>query len=129
MIKKIIITAILLSLFPSIAFSVDWVSFASSEDGKSYYYDRESLKSQGEKITFITRIVYAQPEEYYYGKVKFYEDEWLMDCRSRTFQLTHSREYDENGNLIYSQSDGVSKEPVVVAPGSFTETLYQYVCR
>ena len=129
MIKKLIISAILFSLFPSAVLSADWTFLASSENGKSYYYDRESLKDQGDKVTFVTRIVFAYPEEHSRGKVKVAEDEWLMDCRNRTFQLTFSREYDEEEKEIYSLNAGTFQEPEVIAPGSFTETIYQNVCR
>jgi len=129
MTKKIVAAAFLFSLFASVVFSADWVFFGSSNDGKTYHYDRASVKNKGGKVTFATRLVYAQPEKYYYGNVNVEEDEWWMDCRNRLCQITYEREYDENGKLVHSLNTRTSQKPEMVAPGSFTETLYQHVCR
>jgi hypothetical protein len=125
--KKFLLVIIFLMItFNSYAQS-NWVYVTSSSIDDDVFVDRGSIQTQGDSITFWSRMNYKQRDEFgdLSSKVQF-----TINCRTREVIMRFSMFYDDidnGGKLRKSNKTSDSWSPI--APDTVFWGLYKFVCK
>jgi hypothetical protein len=122
----LIVLLVLLSSGPAHA---EWVSFAESDSGATVYVDRDTIRRNGDVVKWWElmdhKTVQTGAGESFLSVMAQNE----YDCaeeRHRTLAVTYFSGNMGSGNVVYSDSDEQSWEPV--QPQSVGQTMWELAC-
>ena len=125
--KKIIFTVLLLTSVSGMA--ANWVYFASTSDGRKFYYDSTNIsgKTVGDKGHWTwVKIIFPKLWTVK-GNIDFNEkaEQWVYDCKGKS--RTDDEIFYYNGSIVHTNT-GIGKMNYII-PDSTAEILEKVVCR
>lgn len=116
----------LLSIF-SFSALADWQKYSSgSDDGTSLFFNRSTIKKNGNKVKLWLLIDYPAP----FNSAKSIKYHREFDCKKDTVETLFITAYKENmgmGDLIISGKSENGVTPII--PDSTDEILKNIICR
>ena len=113
--------------------SGDWEHIGNTNNGNiRAYIDKDSIKRNGQFVSFRDRKVVVKPEEERFENTPRYKTavgEWEMHCGNKTYRLTSLNLLNDNGGSVMQQTyTSVNLRPMAIGNGTITEKQYQFVC-
>jgi hypothetical protein len=128
--KKLLTLFLTLLLITTNAYA-EWTSFAEFEDGQHHFYDKSTVKRNGDKTRVWTYWNFA-PAEIKAKSLKMSSVRTLeeFDCVNETRKSLASHNYTKN-NLKGDMNDMTLSDPTIVyvAPNSVESSLMKLVCK
>jgi hypothetical protein len=120
---KLLIATIGLSL-GSAAIAEDLVYYNRGANGTVAFYDRETIRRNGNQVTVWTFMDESKNKSVSYRSVRI---KWIFNCINETSGLISIAYYNSNGSVVDSAfSEYPEMTPVI--PQSFGASLFEAVC-
>lgn len=105
----------------------------SASSNIKYELDKNSIRRQGNSVTFNDRKTVIDPKQQYYANTPAYKtaiSTTQMNCDSKNFRILDVTLFDQNGEILredhFSDTD---LRPMGITNGSAAQEQYQQVCQ
>ncbi|WP_367276949.1 surface-adhesin E family protein [uncultured Salinicola sp.] len=103
------------------------IRYASTSDGSVYYVIQDSIQNSYNDIKVWVRVDQSKNHSVkdHYRLVR-----WSVSCSDRELHLLNWIIYDHRGGVLDSDSISPNNvDPVAVAPGTVSDSLFRFVCK
>ena len=108
----------------SVLFAENLIQYDIASGGGIYYYDIESIKRNGDRLTVWVMVDESKNKSVTYRTARL---KWMVDCSDETLGLMLFAYYRANGTLFRTQSTNYPDMTPVI-PGSVGASLFKSVC-
>ena len=110
-----------------------WEHIGDTNNGNiRAYLDKDSIKRNGQFVTFRDRKVVVKPEEERYVNTPRYKTavgEWEIHCSNKTYRLVSLNLLNDDGGSVMQQNyTSVNLHPMPISNNTLTDKQYQFVC-
>lgn len=111
---------------PKASTDIEWIEYASTSAGTVFYYDLNSIKKTGGRVSVWILADYSKNAKVAHRSSK---DLYEYDCSNQTSRSKMSIDYDASGSVIRSDSYNsyAPFEPLV--PGTVGMALWEEICQ
>ena len=125
--EMILFSFLLLMFLPtSHAWGIEWVDLATTSDGNTLSYDKNSIRKTGtDTYRLWERIIYADKNVQDNIKTTIFVRE--INCQTNQHRIISVIDYTENGENVFSGADNMT-DWFVIPTGSFVNDLKNIIC-
>lgn len=113
--------------------SGNWSSLGTVANGNiKVAVDKNSIRKNGNLVTFRDRKVVVKPGSHNYGNTPKYKTAigtWEIHCTNKTYRLTALQLLDEKGTVVANETyTAAGLRPMSVQGGTITEKQFETAC-
>lgn len=110
----------------SLAIATEWYLMYENDE-YSIYIESESMKIQGDKVSYWEKLEFKKPKKDLEGKLFFTRIAYkTSDCKERMSGFTQLVAHDKEGKVVHSFDYPLDMSPV--APNSVGEVILEQAC-
>ncbi|MDO5070563.1 MAG: hypothetical protein Q4D78_10325 [Neisseria zoodegmatis] len=113
--------------------SGNWSSLGTTSNGNiKVSIDKNSIRKNGNLVTFRDRKVVVKPGSHNYANTPQYKTAigtWEIHCTNKTYRLTALQLLDEKGTVVANETyTAAGLRPMSVQGGTITEKQFEAAC-